>query len=87
MKFGTGVKNNRGYIWIEYNGKKIWFYHDFDSAAVSDIVDDAIIAGMDSRIKKIRSEAYNRGRRSVRQKDLKISEFSGCVNSDWIGYE
>ena len=86
MKFGRGLNDERGFIWIEVRGENIWFSHDFESKAVADIVDDAIAAGMADRIKEIRRTAYEQGWSDKLRKKLKYTYFNGCVNSDSVGY-
>jgi len=53
--------------------------------AVAQCVRDQVDQQFETRIKEIRIAAYERGRRSVRNKEQRVESFNGCVNSDWVG--
>lgn len=62
------------------------FIHGFSTRNVAGWICDAIREGMEERIQQIRREAYLQGRRSAHNKDLKCTEFNGCINSNEVGW-
>ena len=86
MKFGRGINGDRGFLYVEVRGEKLWFRHDFESKAVADMVDDQITAEIDKRIQQIRRDAYNAGWSDKAKRAKKKTNFNGCVNGDYVGH-
>ena len=72
-------------IQIQTSDGSIDFVLDLEQEAVAGMVRNAIEDGMEDRIKAIREMAYKRGKKAARNSEHAINNFSGCLNSDWIG--
>lgn len=91
MKFGTGEgtdgSEGDGYIWVEVNGEKIWFRHSFEDKAVRSLVMAGTEKAMSTQVRVIKATAYNQGKRASRNREYRVTEFDGCINSTFVGYD
>ena len=74
-------------IEVTFFGRKICFDHECEDEAVAIIVAQHIDQEMSKRIKKIRMDAYNAGKRAARGgPKVTPEEFNECINAGEVGW-
>ena len=89
IKIRTGVARNdekSGGICVTIAGEDFWFWRKFENEGVRKIVVTEMEEALDRRIREIRKKAYEQGKKAARKRDHKVTEFNGCINGDWLGY-
>lgn len=85
------ITQKDGTVWVSFdleeNGNRIWFSHSARDKASAEAIRLAVETAVQDRVQWIRTNAYFRGRRSMRDKSERVTVFTKCINIDNLGYD
>jgi hypothetical protein len=86
MTYATNRNDKQIQLTISIYGRPMTFRRDFESEAVALIVSEAICEANTRRIRDIRQDAYELGKKAARNKKLRVTLFCGDINRHEVGW-